>query len=318
MPKMKTTTLDETPERSVKKMPTTEKPLIVFISDNDILYHSKNIHTDEKTARYPVFFALNVKIAQVYTDINPHNRCIRYKNNKRRTLIVLGEPSDEIDKLMRFLNPRQPAFCPIAINILKSFFGYAQTIDEVLTAIRSLQVNINKIEKIITDIFNPHPTKYARFSRDVKKLMSATLETYSEKLNKYLVENEDVDIIPSRTTDRNFDMFLCNILKYMLEKYKIEIDGFYCNELNLHSISSRDPTKITQNEVITSYGMVVPSEICLFEGYNFLENIGECIPHGKPSSSRGGKKSKSRKSKSRKSKSRKSKSRKYFDIKRKY
>lgn len=248
----------------------------VSINRGDYLYHSKGISPDD--GRYPMFFAVTTEIAMTYAVLSPTNRCVTYRNDKRRILLTLGGDTEEINHMLYAISDRSLA--NILTHILNVFFAKSANLDVVLASIDSLLLDLDPPEQLlgqnhlierITTYHRLHPKVYAGFNKSVVTSMIRTLNTYRSKLLGYSGAKH---IIPNRTTDRNFDMFLCNCLK--MSRFA-GLDGLFYKQIDLRG----DRDYITQNEVIQGIdNVVVPTEICLFEGYSDLTLVAETCQKG--------------------------------------
>ena len=260
---------------------------------NDILYQSYGSMTPEN-AKYPAFFAITPEVANLYVGISPNSICKIFKNNKDRHILkITGRDTYDstrvpVDRSLNQLIPRiishiqfsNPEEKIIFENILIVFFGQAENIMNVMESITILERHIGFIKNML-NFYNSDLNRFAGFNPDINKAgleMLDTLKKYKDKIIYYQEMNPNMTILPSRTTNRNWDMLFCNIFKF----YGFRIpgaptDGFWYDPPSPNELkASYDNNHITFNEVLQGVGMTVPPEICLLEGYEYLEDVGRC------------------------------------------
>lgn len=280
----------------------------VRIRENDNLYQSINPTTDTNNT-FPAFFATSQDVAMIYNRVNPNNICKVFKNHKQRILISVGFDNPEFDKMIPSLKFKYNEERIVFKNILNVFFGTAKNIEDVLQSIFILKEQLPFIKKIIdyTNNYNRRQNIYAGFNRSdiVIRDMNKVLDTYRDKITNALLRNNNITILPSRTTDRNWDLLFCNLMK--IYSLPLGIHGFHYKPDSFDTLEENySRNMITLNEIIRHRGSIVPEEICLLEGYKFLEVLGLCNEGNRRS---GG--TRIRKNRRYRSKTRKQKNRRY-------
>ncbi len=259
-----------------------EQSFIYRLEPNTILYHSKKIYgtnhneTLSKTFSFPIFFTLNIDIAEIYNKVNPGNKCQVYNNNTHKNLLNISAKIGNIDNIFSFKTDTRFIHKTIIDSILKIFFGNANNIYEIIQAIYHLKNESLHSEILgLLQYFNRNKKYFAGFLETAYTTMIKTLDDLLTKINIY----RKLKIIPVRTSERNFDLFLCNLLKLTVN----DIDGFIffnnrntelsdnsvtLNSLYKHRQITRDREKVVD--------LIVPDELCLFNGYTGLELLGPC------------------------------------------
>jgi hypothetical protein len=243
----------------------------VSINVNDILYQSIPITRSTFNDKYPMFFTPRQKGALIYVNLNPENNILKmYRNKEQRRLIWLNNKYKDTDitNLPILLGNQDNII--IVMSILNIFFGMANNIEEVLENIETL-IRIEEVMIGYCRFFNHQNIReniYAGFNQTEN--FTIMLNEIKEKIITYRCDNPNIKILPSRTTVRVFDILLTNMLKLKINHI---YHGFYYEEINLHQIKTQEQNVITLNEVLTNENKIVPTEICLFNGYNNLEPV---------------------------------------------
>lgn len=262
--------------KRVRSIPTT-----YILPRNTKLYQSVSSRI-QLNETYPSFFATTPHIANLYLLLKSGNICKTFQTTSGQRLIILGEPSTEVERMIEFLEshiPRVPRdYCTVFKSLSQIFFGNTDNINDVIIAINFLKDN-KKLIKAMINGFNTDKTNYILFMNPndgrLMREMYAKLDSYLKKISDFRTDplTATMRIMPSRITERNWDSLFCNLLKQYFGK--LGIKGFIVNEYtSAQFVNFKSKHIITLNELIHGIGVQTPPEICLLKGYENLVDRG--------------------------------------------
>lgn len=214
--------------------------------------------------RYPAYFTDHYIRANSYIGLNRLNKCGIFRTNKSLNLLNLSpvnKTNPRVLEIVNFKGSTEPATNLLVTNIFKLCFGFSKDKDELIGSIDYLLRNIRFIDIYIKHFIeqNEQNNIYAGFYPTAAGTIHLNLINYQKKITEYGKE-----ILPTRVSDRDLDLLLISILK----QYRIQFDGYFCEE---YRKTNKDI--FTSNEIIKGPNNVVPTEICLFNGYKDVELI---------------------------------------------
>lgn len=214
--------------------------------------------------RYPTYFTNTHDRANAYIGFNETNQCGIFNTTKNLRLLNFSLDNKEDPIIQRYYNfdrSTKKNTNMLVKNIFNLCFGFAKNGQELIDSCDYLLSNNKYIYAYMNYYIeiNRKNNIYAGFSPTAIRNILGDLSNYKSRLQAAL--DKGYIVTPTRISNRNLDLLLVNILKehIMREGY----DGYIYNEY-IKPI----PSIITSNEVIlNSVNKIVPTEICLFNGY---------------------------------------------------